>query len=101
MSRTFAGSVESMKLIDNTSVTILEHCKKPRANNKSGYPGVFQEKSGKWIAYISFKKKRYHLGTYVDKEDAIRARQRGEEMHDDFLEWYYKEFNCNQKKERA
>ena len=80
--------IESMRLFDNTSVTILEHCKKARIDNKSGYPGVFQEKSGKWIAYINFKKKRYWLGRFSNKEDAIRARRRGEEMHDDFLEWY-------------
>lgn len=24
-------------------------------------------------------------------EDAVKARQRGEEMYDDFLEWYYSE----------
>ncbi len=93
--------LESLRLIDNTSVTILEHSKKPRANNKSGYPGVFQEKSGKWIAYISFKKKRYWLGRFDDKEDAIRARQRGEEIHDDFLEWYYTEYERKTQRKRA
>ena len=93
--------LESLRLIDNTSVTILERSKKPRVNNKSGYPGVFQEKSGKWIAYISFKKKRYWLGRYDDKNDAIRARQRGEEMHDDFLEWYYAEYERKPQKKRA
>ncbi|MCQ2355112.1 MAG: hypothetical protein MJ102_08475 [Clostridia bacterium] len=93
--------LESLRLIDNTSVTILERSKKPRVNNKSGYPGVFQEKSGKWIAYISFKKKRYWLGRYDDKDDAIRARLRGEEMHDDFLEWYYAEYERKSQKKRA
>ncbi len=93
--------MESLRLFDNTSVTLLERSKKRRSNNKSGYPGVFQEKSGKWIAYISFKKKRYWLGRFDDKEDAIRARQRGEEIHDDFLEWYYAEFEQNQQRKRA
>ncbi len=84
--------IEHLKLIDDTSVTILEQCKKTRANNKSGYTGVFHEKSGKWIAYISYRKKRYWLGRYDDMMDAVRARKRGEEMHDGFLEWYYREF---------
>lgn len=83
--------IESMKLFDNTSVTMLEHCKKPRTNNKSGHPGVCQEKSGKWIAYINFKKKRYWLGRYDNIEDAVSARIRGEEMHDIFLKAYYAE----------
>ena len=79
-----------LRLIDGTSVSILErNKKKTRSTNKSGYTGVFQEKSGKWIAYINFQKKRYWLGRYSKKEDAIKARQRGEEMHDDFLNWYY------------
>lgn len=93
--------VNSLILFDNTSVKILEQSKKPRSNNKSGYPGVFQEKSGKWLAYINFKKKRYWLGRFDDKEDAIRARQRGEEIHDDFLSWYYEEIYRGPKKEKA
>ncbi len=83
---------EALVLYDNTSVAILERDKKRlRSSNTSGYTGVYHAKDGKWIAYINFKKKRYWLGRYEKKEDAIRARQRGEEMHDDFLEWYHRE----------
>jgi len=81
---------EALKLVDGTSVSILEATRKgPRKNNKSGHAGVFQEKSGKWQAYISFKKKRYWLGRYANKEDAIKARVVAEEIHEDFLAWYY------------
>lgn len=33
--------------------------------------------------------KTYYLGSYADKKEAILARKRGEELHNDFLEWYY------------
>lgn len=86
--------LESLQLIEGTSVTILKYTKDHlKASNKSGYTGVFYDKrTGKWIAKINFKKKSYWLGRYDDKEDAIKARQRGEEMRDRFLEWYYAEF---------
>ena len=85
--------LENLRLIDDTSVTILESKKeKLRADNRSGYTGVYQETSGMWRATIRFKKKTYWLGRYRDKEDAIRARKRGEEMVDHFLEWYYSEY---------
>ena len=83
-------ATEKLKIIDGTSVAIIERNKQHlRKNNKSGYTGVFRSSNGKWEAYINFKKKRYWLGRYSSKEDAVKARQRGEEMHDDFLEWYY------------
>ena len=91
--------LDALRLVENTSVTILEHSKKLKANNTSGYTGVHQEKSGKWIAYINFKKKRYWLGRFDDLEDAVCARKRGEEMHNDFLKWYYATYpdgNCRQ-----
>lgn len=89
-------STECLKIVEGTSVTVLERNKKHVCKtNKSGYTGVFRTPDGKWIAYISFKRKRYWLGKYTEKEDAIKARQRGEEMHNDFLEWYYTEY-CNQ-----
>ena len=48
-------------------------------------------------AYISFRKKRYYLGRYQNIEDAVKARKRGEEMHDEFLEWYYREYPKQEK----
>ncbi len=82
---------ENLKLVDGTSVAILEgHKKKLNKNNTSGYTGVYLDsRQGKWIAQISFKGKKYYLGSYLDKEDAVKARRQGEELHDDFLKWYY------------
>lgn len=36
-----------------------------------------------------FKGKTYSLGTYEKKADAVKARQRGEKLHEDFIAWYY------------
>lgn len=81
---------ENLKLCDGTSVTILEASKRRlMKSNKSGYTGVYQESSGRWRAQITFKRKTYHLGVFDDIQDAVKARKRGEEMHDEFLEWYY------------
>lgn len=82
---------ETMRLVDNTSVAILErvHDHPPRKDNTSGHTGVLQRKNGRWQAYISFQKKRYYLGDYASKEEAIKAREQGEALHADFLAWYY------------
>ena len=82
---------DNLKLIDGTSVTLLEAGKERLiASNTSGYTGVyFKRGTGKWAAQITFKGKTYYLGSYAKREDAVRARKRGEEMHDQFLEWYY------------
>lgn len=83
--------LENLRLIDGTSVALLEMSKKRTIiSNTSGYNGVYQNrKSGKWVAQITFKGKTYYLGSFAKLEDAVKARKRGEEMYDDFLEWYY------------
>ncbi len=84
---------DNMKLIGGTSVTALEKSKKLRSTNTSGYTGVYQnKKTGKWVARITFKNKDYYLGMYDQIEDAIMARKKGEQMHRDFLSWYYQEY---------
>ena len=83
---------ENLKLIDGTSVTILESVKRRplSSRNSSGYTGVYWDKKReKWVAQIGFKGKNYYLGTYLNLPDAVKARRRGEEMYDHFLEWYY------------
>lgn len=92
---------ENLKLVDGTSVALLEASKKHLlSSNTSGHTGVYQsKKNGKWVAQITFKRKTYYLGSYDKIDDAIKARQRGEEMHDDFLEWYYQQYGSVQKSE--
>lgn len=66
--------------------------KKISCANTSGVRGVyFNKKRGKWIAQIMFQGKCYYLGGYNKLEDAAKARARGEEMFDHFLEWYYQQ----------
>ena len=82
--------LENMKLCDGTSVALLEAGKRRLLkSNRSGYTGVYEKPDGRWAAQITFKGKTYYLGAYDDIQDAVRARKRGEEMHDEFLEWYY------------
>lgn len=80
---------EVLKLADGTSATLLERAGIPRSSNTSGCAGVsYDKQTGKWAAYINFKKKRYWLGRYADKKDAVQARKAAEAIHKDFLEWY-------------
>ena len=86
-----ASIMEKLKLCEGTSVTVLEASKhRVLPTNTSGYTGVYRAaKTGKWQAQITFKRKTYYLGSYDRLEDAVAARKRGEEMHDDFIQWYY------------
>jgi hypothetical protein len=57
-------------------------------NNTSGYTGVCWDKTKeKWIAYIKVYKKAIHLGRYINKEDAVKARKEAEELY--FGEYSY------------
>ena len=93
--------LSNIGITEGTSVSMLEYYKthlSPR--NTSGYTGVTENKNGKWVATIVFKGKTHHLGCFSNKKDAIAARQRGEEMVDDFLESFYrKNPNWKQRKE--
>lgn len=72
-------------IIEGTNVAYLKSNNISK-NNKSGVRGVTQIKNGKWVAHIMFKRKRYNLGTYELKEDAIKARKDAEEkLHKGFL----------------
>ncbi|MCD7919409.1 MAG: transcriptional regulator [Clostridiales bacterium] len=86
--------LDSMKLVDGTSVLRLETGRDTlRADNGSGKTGVcFLSREQKWAAYITLQKKRYRLGLYRDKSEAIRARSMAEELHEDFIDWYYQEY---------
>lgn len=93
---------DNLKLIDGTSVTILEAYKKhPNAANTSGYTGVYRsKKNNRWVAQITFKGKTYYLGSYEKIEDAIAARKRGEELHEEFIHWYYYEYKISSESKR-
>lgn len=73
----------------------------PTSRNTSGYNGVYKHSNGSWVAQITFKKKTYYLGSYGNIRDAVAARKKGEEMYDNFLEWYYRQFPEKQKEQNA
>lgn len=62
---------------------------RPGAVNTSGRRGVSRRKNGTWRACIDFQGKRYDLGTYPTFEEAVKAREKGEERYRDFLVQYY------------
>lgn len=76
--------------IDGTAPCKISNPKKIRSNNSSGVAGVWYDKSKElWCAEIMFKGKKYFLGRFASKEQAIDARQKAEEkIFGDFLNWY-------------
>lgn len=51
-----------------------------KSDNLSGVRGVYlDKKTGRYRARLRFQGKMYNFGSYVQLEDAIKARQRGEE----------------------
>ena len=87
--------------VDNTCLSLIVAAKNPNARNTSGYTGVYLDKrSGKWLAQISFQKKRYHLGLFKDINDAIRARKFAEErIHDPIVIQYWDNLTDTRKNE--
>lgn len=62
-----------------TNVAVISS-NKLRKTNKSGHTGVwFNEKTGKYEAYITFRRKRKNLGVFEKISDAINAREAAEE----------------------
>lgn len=84
---------ENMQFVDGTSVRLIERrMESTIKSNTSGYNGVYLNRKGTWTAQITFKGKTYYLGSYPDIQDAVKARKRGEEMYEQFLDWYYNEY---------
>jgi len=75
--------------IDNRIVNLREatnatnHMNRPmQRNNKSGFTGVFFEKSiSKWRAQLRTDGKNIHLGVFHKLSDAIKARKKGNIRH--------------------
>lgn len=49
-------------------------------NSTSGANGVCKDRHGRWRAYINFRRKQYHLGSYDTVEEAFAARKAAEEL---------------------
>ena len=85
----------NMRYVDGTSVTLLERAGRRLSRaNTSGYNGVYlNKKTGKWVALIGFKGKRYYLGSYEEVQAAAEARRQAEQqLYGEFLDWYYQAY---------
>ena len=50
-----------------------------QSRSKSGHIGVYPSPtSGSWVAYITFDKKRQHIGTFSSLDEAVTARKAAE-----------------------
>lgn len=87
------SSYRKKYIVEGTSIAKIAQ-DKPNKNNRSGTTGVFfHSQSQKWDARITFQGKRYELGRFKHKEDAIKARKEAEDKyHKNFLEWYHKSY---------
>lgn len=65
--------------VDGTCLEMIQSSTLSR-NNTSGVRGVYQHsKTRKWIAHITFKSKKYHLGSFSSLAEAAAARKKAEE----------------------
>ena len=65
--------------VGGTLVSALVSSQEPHTNNTSGCTGVyFDKRTEKWQSYINFRKKRYCLGFFKEKQKAIEARKAAE-----------------------
>ena len=65
-------------LVDGSKPCLISE--KPREDNVTGVRGVvLDRRSGKFIAQLQFRGKRYRLGTFKELSDAANARREAEE----------------------
>jgi len=67
---------ENLTRVDGTSIDHIRSQTIP-ASNTTGYRGVYLIR-GKYVAKIVFQQKQYHLGSYKDIDDAVKARRKAE-----------------------
>ncbi len=81
---------EARTMVDGTCVEILRSAVEKKtlpSNNRSGVRGVYKNKrTGRWCAQITFKGKTKYLGSFETLQEAKIARERGEEIFEEFLE---------------
>lgn len=83
--------------VDGTLISAIDGRRKNNKNSTTGHKGVSHcNKTGKYRAYIYFKRKQYYLGIYEKLEDAVAARKMAEKkIFGDFLKWYENEYMKN------
>ena len=80
------GAITRNRCVDGSDPYKL-YGDKPRKNNKSGYRGVsLNKRTNRYVADITFKGKRHHLGEFDTAEEAHDAYLKAkEELHDPYL----------------
>lgn len=93
------GKYNKTVCVDGTKIDKITR-EKPIASNTSGYTGVKWDKERcRWKAEIEFKGKKYYLGRYENKKDAITARKTAEQkLFGNFMEWYTEIYSRNKEK---
>lgn len=78
---------EGIHFVDGTCIERIAAKTTPK-NNTAGFRGVSQRPNGSYRVSITFKQKRYSLGSYQTLDEAIAARLAGEAMVDEFVKAY-------------
>lgn len=87
--------VEKVKSLytKKTAPCKLKESENPRKTNTSGTTGVSWDKSRyQWTAELTFQGRKVYLGRFDDKEEAIKARKKGEE---EYFEKFLKEMGID------
>ncbi|MBC2267665.1 hypothetical protein HCB38_07555 [Listeria sp. FSL L7-0083] len=72
---------ENNILVENTNIAVISR-NTIMSTNKSGVTGVsYDNERNRWIAQITFRGEHKHLGRFIKKEDAIKARKEAEEKY--------------------
>lgn len=73
------NAITNLRDVDQS---INNHNKRIQNNNTSGYVGVgYDNKMRRWVARITIEGKSIHLGCFMDKEFAIKARKEAEKQY--------------------
>lgn len=79
--------------VEGTSILSITPDRALNKNSTTGHKGVSRYANGRYRAYITFKRKQYHLGQFDTLEEAIEARQTAEKkIFGDFIKWYAEEY---------
>lgn len=79
----------TLNYVDDTCIEFLEKMDVPLKTSKSGVRGVSLLRDGRYKAELTFRKKRYYLGTFRVLDDAVKARKEAEIMVEEYLEKYH------------